>query len=176
MKQHITLVFLTLLFIPTLLFSQNTSQISYFSLNFQAGFLFPFNTTSYSNSQSFEVRPSIQYRLSKTITFLLEYNICTQKFQSRYSTSSYSKKDLISFGMRIYPQSKENYYIKPGIGFPVTSGANDPQIIPGLNFGVGYDYILSPEVDVYSETEFFNSFYSGTTDFSISAGFKYKIF
>lgn len=175
MKQHITLALLTLLFVPSYLFGQNTSQKSYFSLNFQAGYLFPFNTTGYSNSQSLEVRPSIQYRISRTLTFLLEYNICTQKFE-RTNSSSYTTKNLISFGMRIYPQSKENYYIKPGIGFPVTTGANDPQIIPGFNLGMGYDYILSEEVDVYGEAELFNSFYSGTTDFSISAGFKYKIF
>jgi hypothetical protein len=50
------------------------------------------------------------------------------------------------------------------------------QIIPGFNLGIGYDYILSKELDFFGEAETFNSLNAGTTDFSISAGIKYKIF
>jgi hypothetical protein len=168
-------IIIALLFLPAYLFSQSIPQKSYLSLNFQAGYLFPFNNSGYSNSQSFEVRPSIQYRLSRTLTFLLEYNICTQKFE-RTNSSSYTTKNLISFGMRIYPQSKENYYIKPALSLPQDSGPHDMQIIPGFNLGIGYDYILSKELDFFGEAETFNSLNAGTTDFSISAGIKYKIF
>jgi len=164
-----------LLFTPLYLFSQSAEPDNYFSLNFQAGYLFPFSTISLANSQSFEVRPSIQYKFSKTLTLLFEYNICTQKFYYKNS-SSYTNKNLISFGVRIYPQSSEHYYIKPAFSLPANSHANDYQWIPGLNLGIGYDFKLSNEFDFFGEAETFSSFYAETTDFSISAGLKYKLY
>lgn len=164
-----------ILFTPLYLFSQSTEPDNYISLNFQAGYLFPFSTTGLANSQSFEVRPSIHYKLSKTLTLLLEYNICTQRFYYKNSSSSTSKY-LISFGLRIYPQSKEHYYIKPALSVPNNSGPHDINLMPGFNLGIGYDFKLSNEFDFFGEAETLSSFSAETTDFSISAGFKYKLF
>jgi hypothetical protein len=169
------LMMFVILFTPLYLFSQSTEPDNYFSLNFQAGYLFPFSTTGLANSQSFEVRPSIQYKLSKTLTLLLEYNICTQRFYYKNSSSSTSKY-LISFGLRIYPQSREHYYIKTALSVPNNIGPHDINLMPGFNLGLGYDFKLSNEFDFFGEAETLSSFSAETTDFSISAGFKYKLF
>ncbi len=171
------LIIIVILFLPLCLFGQSNRQNDYFALSFQAGYLKPLNSSDGKTKYGgFELRPSVEYKISKAAAILFEYNYGRNKYSDSDGNTGYINDSFLGLGFRLYPKTEEKFYFKPVITLPVNTGANDYQPIPGLNLGIGNDFRINNNVDLFGEAELFLSVMGGNIRFSFSAGIKYKIF
>ncbi len=178
MTKRTLLIIFAILFLPIYLLGQSKNTEKTFSIGFQVGYLFPQNKSNAAHTVingGIELRPSFHYKISKTVTTLFEYNISKHKYVDK-ENSYYMNHNLLNVALRIFPKTDALFYIKPGLGFFFMQG-NNGFYDYSLNFGIGNDFKLSKDFDLFAETEmFFNIRRMVKIDYSLSVGVKYKIF
>jgi len=173
-----TLIILAIFLSPIYLLGQIKNSEKKFSLSFQVGYLFPQNTGGGSYSSlvpDIEYRPSIHYKLSKTVTPMLEFSYCKLKYESKERENRSFIFKTINLGLKIYPKSGENIYLKPALTFSLVNKYNIKSIA-NINFGIGNDIKISNAVEIFGEAGIFLRNNGYTYSFSLSAGLNYKIF
>lgn len=172
-----TLIILTIFLSPICLLGQSNNSENYLSVNFQVGYLVPQNTSMPDRAikGGLEIRPSIYNKISRNVTTLIEFIYCEHKYKTAPDRGVIIDR-FINFGIRVYPRTNEQFYLKPSIGYSVENNDN-LNIFPNLNFGVGNDFRISNKIDLFGEAEIFFGFnYGSTISFSFSSGIKYKLF
>jgi len=174
-----SIVIIILIFCPFYVYGQSIVPEKNLSLGFQVGYLFPQNTggSPYSTLiPDLEYRLSIQYKLSKKITSVLEYSYSKLKYKSeeKERRNQFYTFQSIDLGLKIYPKSEENIYLKTALSSPIQ---NNLILFPNLSLGIGTEINISKEINLFGganlifglSSEYRYSFLLGT-------GLTYKIF
>lgn len=175
-KSKLLIIFVILL-CPLHLFSQSGKTEKTFSIGFQVGYLFPQNTggSTYSSLvPGLEYRPSIHYKLSKTVSSVLEYSYSKLKYELKERENLSVTFQSINLGLRVYPKIDESIYLKPAFSFSIHEKL---ALFPNINIGTGAEIRISKSIGLFGEADVKFSLSSEYMfSFLLSAGLNYKIF
>lgn len=171
-----TLLIIVIVICPLNLFAQSGNYEETFSFGFQIGYLIPENTGSGGHSSlvpGLEYRPSIHYKISKTLTPFLEFSYSKLKYNSEEKENRSVTFQTLNLGFKIYPNSNRDFYFKPAITFTLNSEWHI-RALANINLELGKEFKISDELDVFGEGGIFlrNTEYS--ISYSISLGLNYK--
>lgn len=161
---------------PIYLFAQSNNPDETFSVGFQFGYLIPDNSGASTYSSlvpGLEYRPSLHYKLSKTLTPVFEFSYSNLRYKSEERRNLSVAFQTINMGLKIYPNSERNFYFKPAITFSLNREWHI-RAIANINMEIGKEFKISDELNVFGEAGIFlrNTEYS--ISLSISLGLNYK--